>query len=145
MRMFLPIKGPGGRYLTTREKIALLILGLTLVLCALTLLAGDGAYVIDGNRNPVSGFVAFLCRTFGGGIVALYALVLVWSGLIYFKGERAVDMRPLAGRMFAALCVTLGISGVDCARPHHQIRIARLGSRPTIRSGSCSSRGPSCP
>lgn len=112
MRMFLPIKGPGGRYLTPREKVALLILGLTLVLCALTLLAGDGAYETDATRNPVSAFVALLCRTFGGGIIALYALVLVWSGLIYFKGERVVDMRPLAGRLFATLCVTLGISGV---------------------------------
>jgi X-linked retinitis pigmentosa GTPase regulator len=112
MRMFLPIKGPGGRYLTPREKVALLILGVTLILCALTLLAGDGAYTADGTRNPVSAFVAFLCRTFGGGIIALYALVLVWSGLIYFKGERVVDMRPLSGRLFAALCVTLGISGV---------------------------------
>lgn len=112
MRMFLPIKGPGGRYLSPREKVALLILGITLILCVLTLLAGDAAYEAEKSRNPVSAFVSLLCRTFGGGIVALYALVLVWSGLIYFKGERAVDMRPLAGRMFAALCVTLGVSGV---------------------------------
>ena len=39
MRKFLPIKGPGGRYLTPNEKVALLILGLTLVLCVLTLLS----------------------------------------------------------------------------------------------------------
>ncbi|MHC4728951.1 MAG: hypothetical protein ACYS6Z_00005, partial [Planctomycetota bacterium] len=103
MRMFLPIKGPGGRYLTPNEKIALLILGLTLVLGVLTLLAGEAAYLDDGAQNPVFGFVAVLCRSTGGGIIALYALVVVWSGLIYFKGERVADVAPLGGRMFAAL------------------------------------------
>jgi hypothetical protein len=111
MRMFLPIKGPGGRYLTPNEKIALLILGLTLVLGVLTLLAGEAAYLDDGAQNPVFGFVAVLCRGIGGGIIALYALVLVWSGLIYFKGERVADVAPLGGRMFAALAVTVGVSG----------------------------------
>jgi len=109
--MFLPIKGPGGRYLTPNEKIALLILGLTLVLGVLTLLAGEAAYLDDGAQNPVFGFVAVLCRSIGGGIIALYALVLVWSGLIYFKGERVADVAPLGGRMFAALAVTVGVSG----------------------------------
>jgi hypothetical protein len=111
MRMFLPIKGPGGRYLTPNEKIALLILGLTLVLGVLTLLAGEAAYLDDGAQNPIFGFVAVLCRGIGGGIIALYALVLVWSGLIYFKGERVADVAPLGGRMFAALAVTVGVSG----------------------------------
>lgn len=111
MRMFLPIKGPGGRYLTPNEKIALLILGLTLVLGVLTLLAGEAAYIDDGAQNPIFGFVAVLCRAIGGGIIALYALVLVWSGLIYFKGERIADVAPLGGRMFAALAVTVGVSG----------------------------------
>ncbi|MHC4162838.1 MAG: hypothetical protein ACYSUM_11970 [Planctomycetota bacterium] len=111
MRMFLPIKGPGGRYLTPNEKIALLILGLTLVLGVLTLLAGEAAYLDDGAQNPVFGFVAVLCRSTGGGIIALYALVVVWSGLIYFKGERVADVAPLGGRMFAALAVTVGVSG----------------------------------
>ena len=111
MRMFLPIKGPGGRYLTPNEKIALLILGLTLVLGVLTLLAGEAAYLDDGAQNPVFGFVAVLCRSIGGGVIALYALVLVWSGLIYFKGERVADVAPLGGRMFAALAVTVGVSG----------------------------------
>jgi len=111
MRMFLPIKGPGGRYLTPNEKIALLILGLTLVLGVLTLLAGEAAYLDDGAQNPVFGFVAVLCRGIGGGIIALYALVLVWSGLIYFKGERVADVAPLGGRMFAAIAVTVGVSG----------------------------------
>lgn len=111
MRMFLPIKGPGGRYLTPNEKIALLILGLTLVLGVLTLLAGEAAYLDDGAQNPIFGFVAVLCRSIGGGIIALYALVLVWSGLIYFKGERVADVAPLGGRMFAAFAVTVGVSG----------------------------------
>ena len=88
MRMFLPIKGPGGRYLTSREKVALLILGVTLVLCVLTLLNGEKAYSGEGSRNPIFALVSLLCRKFGAGIVALYALVLVWSGLIYFKGEK---------------------------------------------------------
>jgi len=111
MRSFLPIKGPGGRALTTREKIALLILGVTLVLCVLTMLAGKGAYLASDAQNPVFGFVGWLSRSFGAGIVALYGLVLVWSGLIYFKGERIADATPLSGRFAAALGVTIGISG----------------------------------
>lgn len=111
MRSFLPIKGPGGRYLTSREKVALLVLGLTLVLCALTLLAGESAYFDDPGRNPVSGFVAALCQLFGGGLVALYCIVLVWSGLIYFKGEKVARVAPLSGRTFAALAVAIGLSG----------------------------------
>ncbi len=112
MRTFLPIKGPGGRYLTPREKVALLILGITLALCVLTVLAGDRAYAPDQGLNPISSFAAWLAQTFGGGIIALYALVLVWSGLIYFKGENVVRVGPLPGRLFAAMCVTIGISGL---------------------------------
>ncbi|MHC4818617.1 MAG: DNA translocase FtsK 4TM domain-containing protein [Planctomycetota bacterium] len=89
----------------------MLILGLTLVLGVLTLLAGEAAYLDDGAQNPIFGFVAVLCRGIGGGIIALYALVLVWSGLIYFKGERIADVAPLGGRMFAAIAVTVGVSG----------------------------------
>jgi hypothetical protein len=111
MRMFLPIKGPGGRYLTPREKVALLILGVTLVLGVLTILHGENAYARDGSQNPIFGLVSLLCRKFGGGILALYALVLVWSGLIYFKGEKIAKVTPLMGRLFAALAVTVGISG----------------------------------
>lgn len=111
MRMFLPIKGPGGRYLTSREKVALLILGVTLVLCVLTVLHGENAYARDGSKNPIFAVVSLLCRKFGGGIVALYALVLVWSGLIYFKGEKIARVTPLTGRLFAALAVTVGVSG----------------------------------
>ncbi|MCK6460591.1 MAG: hypothetical protein L6Q95_11950, partial [Planctomycetes bacterium] len=111
MRMFLPIKGPGGRYLTSREKVALLILGITLVLCILTILHGEHAYLRDQSRNPIFGLVSLLCRKFGGGIIALYALVLVWSGLIYFKGEKIARVTPLTGRLFAALAVTVGVSG----------------------------------
>jgi hypothetical protein len=109
--MFLPIKGPGGRYLTPREKVALLILGITLVLCILTILHGEHAYLRDQSRNPIFSIVSLLCRKFGGGIIALYALVLVWSGLIYFKGEKIARVTPLSGRLFAALAVTVGISG----------------------------------
>jgi hypothetical protein len=109
--MFLPIKGPGGRYLTPREKVALLILGITLVLSVLTILQGEHAYLSDQSRNPVFGLVSLLCRKFGGGIIALYALVLVWSGLIYFKGEKIARVTPLSGRVFAALAVTVGVSG----------------------------------
>jgi hypothetical protein len=109
--MFLPIKGPGGRYLTPREKLALLILGITLVLCILTVLHGEHAYQDDQSRNPIFGVVSLLCRKFGGGIIALYALVLVWSGLIYFKGEKIARVTPLSGRVFAALAVTVGVSG----------------------------------
>lgn len=111
MRMFLPIKGPGGRYLTPREKVALLILGLTLVLCVLTVLHGENAYAPEPSKNPIFALVSLLCRKFGGGIVALYALVLVWSGLIYFKGEKIAKVTPLTGRLFAAIAVTVGISG----------------------------------
>ncbi len=111
MRMFLPIKGPGGRYLTSREKVALLILGVTLVLCVLTVLHGENAYAGDRSRNPIFAVVSLLCRKFGGGIVALYALVLVWSGLIYFKGEKVAKVTPLTGRLFAAIAVTVGVSG----------------------------------
>jgi len=112
MRTFLPIKGPGGRYLTPREKIALLVLGVALALCVLTLLAGDRAYQTGQDFNPISAFAAWLARTFGGGIIALYGLVIVWSGLIYFRGENAVRVGPLPGRFFAALCVTIGVSGL---------------------------------
>ncbi|MHC4550091.1 MAG: hypothetical protein ACYTEZ_15065 [Planctomycetota bacterium] len=111
MRTFLPIKGPGGRYLTPNEKIALLVLGLTLVLCVLTVLAGESAYLDSPARNPVFGFVALLGRAFGGGIVALYGFVLIWSGLVYFKGERIADVAPLGGRLFAVLAITVGVSG----------------------------------
>jgi len=111
MRKFLPIKGPGGRYLTPREKVALLVLGLTLVLCILTVVAGENAYDSGAARNPVFGIVATLCRTLGGGIVALYGLVLIWSGLIYFKGEKIANIAPFGGRIFAAIAVTVGVSG----------------------------------
>ncbi|MHC4931245.1 MAG: hypothetical protein ACYTGV_03545 [Planctomycetota bacterium] len=111
MRMFLPIKGPGGRALTPREKVALLTLGITLVLGVLTLLAGESAYGPEPARNPVFALVGALCRALGGGIVALYGLILVWSGLIYFKGEKIADVSPLPGRLLAAIGVAVGISG----------------------------------
>ena len=112
MRMFLPIKGPGGRALTPKEKAALVVLGVTLVLCVLTLLAGESAYLDEPARNPVFGLVELLSRAFGGGIVALYGIVLLWSGLIFFKGERVADVTPLPGRVAAALAVTMGVSGI---------------------------------
>lgn len=111
MRMFLPIKGPGGRLLTPGEKVALLVLGLTLVASVLTLLSGEHAFVGGPAHNPVFGLFSAPSRVFGGGIVALYGLVLVWSSLIYFKGERVARVTPLAGRIFAALGVAIGISG----------------------------------
>jgi len=111
MRGFLPIKGPGGRYLTPNEKVALLVLGFTLVLCALTLLAGEEAYSGSAARNPVFGFVSWLCRQLGAGVVAFYCVVLVWSGLIFFKGERTARVAPLGGRLVAALAITVGVSG----------------------------------
>ncbi|MHC4957530.1 MAG: hypothetical protein ACYTGN_04080 [Planctomycetota bacterium] len=110
MRGFLPIKGPGGRALTPKEKAALVVLALTLVLCVLTLLAGEGAFSGDA-RNPVFALVSGLGGLFGGGIVGFYALVLAWSGLIYFKGERIADVRPFGGRLAAGVAVTIGISG----------------------------------
>jgi len=109
--MFLPIKGPGGRYLTPKEKLALLILGLTLALCALTLLAGESAYSPVSARNPVFSVVTLLCRGLGGGVIALYGLILIWSALIYFRGEKVARVGPLPGRLFASFCVTIGISG----------------------------------
>lgn len=111
MRNFLPIKGPGGRALTPKEKVALCVLGVTLVLCVLTMVAGESAYSESQARNPVFAVVAALCRALGGGIVGLYAVVLLWSGLIYFKGERIADVAPVAGRMLAAFGVLVGISG----------------------------------
>ena len=76
MRTFLPIKGPGGRTLTPMEKAALIILGVTLVLCVVTLLAGEGAFGDDAAPNPILAAVGALSRALGGGIVALYAIVL---------------------------------------------------------------------
>ncbi len=120
MRTFLPIKGPGGRALTPNEKVALLVLGITLVLCVLTLLAGEGAYVDGEARNPVFGLVALLGGLLGAGILALYGIVMLWSGLIYFRGERIAKVAPLGGRLFAAFMVALGVSGA--------LGIARLGT-----------------
>ncbi|MGH7163528.1 MAG: hypothetical protein ACREID_08585, partial [Planctomycetota bacterium] len=109
--MFLPIKGPGGRALTPFEKAALLVLGVTLVVCVLTLVAGNRAFLSGPARNPIFAVVSFPSRLLGGGIVALYGLVVVWTGLLYFKGERIARVAPLPGRLFAALGVTVGISG----------------------------------
>jgi len=120
MRMFLPIKGPGGRALTPNEKVALLVLGLTLVLCVLTLLAGESAYVDGEARNPVFAVVALLGGVLGAGILAFYGIVMLWSGLIYFRGERIAKVAPLGGRIFAAFMVALGVSGA--------LGIARLGT-----------------
>jgi len=94
MRNFLPIKGPGGRNLTGKEKIALLVLVVTLLLCVLTLVAGEKAYLLDEAPNPVFTIVAAFASALGGGIVALYALIMVWSALIYLKGERVADITP---------------------------------------------------
>jgi len=111
MRMLLPIKGPGGRALTPREKAALLVLGFTLVVCVLTLLAGRRAFEPGEAQNPVLAMVSIPSRLLGGGIVALYGLVLVWSALVYFKGERVARIAPVGGRLVAALAMTVGISG----------------------------------
>jgi hypothetical protein len=112
MRMLLPIKGPGGRALTPREKLALVILGVTLVVCVLTLLAGDRAFRPGAAQNPVLAMVSLPSRFLGGGVMALYALVLVWTALIYFKGEKVARGTPIGGRILAAIAVTVGISGV---------------------------------
>ncbi len=120
MRMFLPIKGPGGRALTPNEKVALLVLGLTLVLCVLTLLAGESAYVAGEAQNPVFAVVALFGGMLGAGILAFYGIVMLWSGLIYFRGERIAKVAPLGGRLFAAFMVALGVSGA--------LGIARLGT-----------------
>jgi hypothetical protein len=112
MRMFLPIKGPGGRALTPKETVALVVLGLTLVLCVLTLLAGESAFLGGAARNPVFWLVEGLSRALGGGIVALYGIVLLWSGLLFLKGERVADVAPLPGRAAATVAVTVGISGI---------------------------------
>jgi hypothetical protein len=112
MRHFLPIKGPGGRALTTKEKAALVILSVTMILLVLTLLAGDRAFGSEPARNPVFALVAALARPIGMGIIAFYAVVLLWSGLIFFKGERAVRISPLPGRLLAALGITVGVSGL---------------------------------
>jgi len=111
MRNFLPIKGPGGRALTAREKVALFVLGITLVLCVLTLLAGESAYADGAARNPVFALVAAISQLFGGGVLGFYALVVVWSGLIYFKGERIANISPIGGRLLAGCAVMVGISG----------------------------------
>ncbi len=112
MRMFLPIKGPDGRYLTRREKVALLILGCTLILCVLTLMAGERAYAGTGAQNPILAFVSLPSRLLGGGIVALYGVVLLWSALVYLRGEWTLGGKPLSGRLIAALCVCIAMSGV---------------------------------
>ena len=94
MRMFLPIKGPDGRYLTRREQVALLILGCTLILCVLTLMAGERAYAGIGAQNPILAFVSLPSRLLGGGIVALYGVVLLWSALVYLRGEWTLGGKP---------------------------------------------------
>ncbi|MGQ0613716.1 MAG: hypothetical protein ACT4PV_08270 [Planctomycetaceae bacterium] len=111
MRMFLPIKGPGGRLLTPREKVALFVLALTLILSLVTLFAGPRAFLAGTARNPVLAFVSVPSRILGGGVLALYALVLLWSSLIYWKGERAARLDPVSGRVLAAIGAVLGISG----------------------------------
>ncbi|MCZ6571995.1 MAG: hypothetical protein O7C98_02390 [Planctomycetota bacterium] len=112
MRMFLPIKGPDGRYLTRRETVALLVLGCTLILCVLTLMAGERAYAGIGAQNPILAFVSLPSRLLGGGIVALYGVVLLWSALVYLRGEWTLEGKPLSGRLVAALCVCIAMSGV---------------------------------
>lgn len=126
MRSFLPTKGPGGRTLTPLEKGALVVLALTLVLCVLTLLAGESAFHDVEARNPVFGLVALLSRAIGGGIVGFYALILVWSGLLYFKGQSIADITPVGGRLVAIFAVTVGISGA--------LGIAQIGSAGALGS-----------
>ena len=72
--------------------------------------AGDGE---DARVKSAIGIGALLeHRTPAvGEIVALYAIVLIWSALIYWKGEKVARVQPLSGRLFAALCVVIGISG----------------------------------
>jgi len=111
MRTFLPIKGPGGRTLTPREKVALLVLAVTLVVSLLTMLAGPDAFVPATAKNPILAAVAVPSRLVGGGTIAFYALVIVWSALIYWKGERAANLGPLPARLFAAVGAAVGISG----------------------------------
>ena len=62
-------------------------------------------------EGSVTGSVYWTYIKSGGGIVALYGLILVWSGLIYFKGEEIARITPIGGRLFAALAVTVGVSG----------------------------------
>jgi len=112
MRHFLPIKGPGGRALTVKEKVALVVLAVTLILCVLTLLAGDGAFGPEPAQNPVFAVVGALARSVGVGIIGLYAIVMLWSGLIFFKGERVAADKPLPGRAIAAAGIAVGISGM---------------------------------
>ncbi|MFQ5843496.1 MAG: hypothetical protein ACE5JG_00745, partial [Planctomycetota bacterium] len=117
MRMFLPIKGPGGRNLTGREKVALAVLGCTLIVCLLTLMAGDRAYLLGPSQNPILGIVSVPSRLLGGGIVALYAVILFWSALVYLRGEQTLDGSSTSGRAVAALGITIGLSGVmGCAQ-----------------------------
>ena len=94
MRMFLPIKGPGGRALTPRETVALVVLGLTLVLCLLTLLAGESAYLGGVARNPVFWLVEGLSRALGGGIVALYGIESPGLTASLAIGETVAGMLP---------------------------------------------------
>ncbi|MHC4937628.1 MAG: hypothetical protein ACYTHK_01505 [Planctomycetota bacterium] len=112
MRQFLPIKGPGGRALTVKEKVALVVLAVTLILCVLTLLAGDDAFGPEPARNPVFAFVGVLARSVGVGIIGLYAIVMLWSGLIFFKGEKVAENKPMPGRAMAAIGIAIGISGM---------------------------------
>jgi len=112
MRQFLPIKGPGGRALTVKEKVALVVLAVTLILCVLTLLAGDHAFGPEPAQNPVFAVVSALARSIGVGIIGLYAIVLLWSALIFFKGERVAAGKPMSGRAMAALAIAVGISGI---------------------------------
>jgi hypothetical protein len=112
MREFLPIKGPGGRAPTVKEKTALVVLSVTLILFVLTLLNGDAAFADEPARNPVFSIVGNLAQSTGVGILAAYAIVLLWSSLIFFKGERVAESRPLPGRAIATLGITIGLSGM---------------------------------
>jgi len=112
MRQFLPIKGPGGRALTVKEKIALIVLAITLILCVLTLLSGDHAFGSRPAQNPVFALVSTLAGSVGVGIIALYAIVMLWSGLIFFKGEKVAEGKPLPGRAMAAVALVIGVSGI---------------------------------
>jgi len=111
MRTFLPITGPGGRALTPKEKIALALLAITLIVCVLTMIAGEQVFVSGTAQNPVFELIAIPSRLLGGGVLAIYAIVLLWSSLLYWRGERAVELTGVGGKVFAAFGLAVGISG----------------------------------
>ena len=99
MRTFLPITGPGGRALTPKEKIALALLAVTLIVCVLTMIAGEQVFVSGTAQNPVFELIAIPSRLLGGGVLA------------------KLSRRFGEGLVNGALTARVGVAAIEVCRP----------------------------